>query len=137
MSRKLSCRTCLEQLSGVTAASVAAGIAGSSLRAPRSMDASEMGPGDAHDRRWQVYKLRHEAEMAHSNQPFPSFPTNGDEDAYPTKIASYTKGLLHNERGEVDLAAYGAFLKALETGQYAAFEAIPLGFLYCRTKELH
>jgi hypothetical protein len=86
-----------------------------------------MGPDNAHDRRWQAYKLRHEAAMAHSNQPFPSFPTNGDEEAYPNKIASYTKCLPHNERGEVDLTAYDALLKALATGQHAAFEAIPMG----------
>jgi hypothetical protein len=91
VSRKLSRRTFLEQLSGVTAASVAAGVMGSTLRAPRSADASEMGPGDAHDRRWQAYKLRHDTAMAHSHQSFPAFPTNGDEDAYPTKIASYTR----------------------------------------------
>jgi hypothetical protein len=53
--------------------------------------------------------------------------TNGDEDAYPNKIASYTKGLPHNERGEVDLLAYDAFLKALATGRQADFEAVPLG----------
>jgi hypothetical protein len=90
-------------------------------------NAAEMGSDDVHDRRWQAYRLRHEGVMAHSNQPFPSFPTNGDEEAYATKIASYTKGLPHNERGEVDLPAYEALLKALATGQHAAFEAIPLG----------
>ena len=57
----------------------------------------------------------------------PSFATNGDEDAYPNKIASYTKGLPHNERGEVDLLAYSAFLNAIATGKHADFEAVPLG----------
>jgi hypothetical protein len=90
-------------------------------------DAAEMGPGSAHDRRWQAYQRRHDAAMTHSSQPFPSFPTNGDDEAYPNRIASYTKGLPHNECGEVDLNAYAALLKALETGQHAAFEAIPLG----------
>lgn len=130
MSRKLTRRTFLEQLGGATAAALGAGVVGAPSLAGSTVvhtAAAEMGPNDSSDRRWQAYQVRHDAAMAHSNQPFPSFPTNGDEEAYPTKIASYTKGLPHNERGEVDLAAYGAFLKALETGQYAAFEAVPLG----------
>ncbi len=68
-----------------------------------------------------------EGAKAPRKTPAPSFSTNGDEDAYPTKIASYTKGLPHNERGEVDLPAYDAFLKAIATGEHADFEAVPLG----------
>ena len=129
MSKKLTRRTFLEQVGSVAATTL--GVSALSLPAAGSLatvvNAAEMGPGEAHDRRWQAYKLRQDAAMAHSSQPFPSFPTNGDEDAYPNKIASYTKGLPHNERGEVDLVAYTPFLKALETGQHADFEAIPLG----------
>ena len=129
MSKKLTRRTFLEQLGGVTAATL--GASALSLPAVGSLttaaNAAEMGSGDSSDRRWQAYRLRQDAAMAHSNQPFPSFATNGDEEAYPNKIASYTKGLPHDERGEVDLAAYAALLKALETGQHADFEAIPLG----------
>jgi membrane-associated phospholipid phosphatase len=86
-----------------------------------------MGPEDPHDRRWQAYRLRHDAAMAHSSWPFPAFPTNGDEDRYPIKIASYTKGLPHNQLGEVELCAYTALIKAVKTGQPADFEALPLG----------
>ncbi len=68
-----------------------------------------------------------EGARAHGKTSAPSFPTNGDEAAYPNKIASYTKGLPHNERGEVDLSAYDAFLKAIATGKHADFEAVPLG----------
>jgi membrane-associated phospholipid phosphatase len=127
MSSKLSRRTFLGQLGGVTVASLTAGIAGASLRAAQGVEAAEMETDGSHDRRWQAYRVRHEAAMAHSNQPFPSFPTNGDEEAYATKIASYTKCLPHNERGEVDRTAYEALLKAVATGQRADFEAIPLG----------
>ncbi len=101
MSRKLSRRTFLEQLGGVTVASLTAGTVG----APASVNAGKMP----------------------RKTPAPSFPTNGDEDAYPNKIASYTKGLPHNDRGEVDLAAYDIFLKAIATGKHADFEAVPLG----------
>ena len=53
--------------------------------------------------------------------------SNGDEQAYANRIASYSKGLPHNDLGEVDLNAYNAYLQALNSGQWADFEAIPLG----------
>src|SRR5262249_24894380 len=130
VSRKLTRRTFLEQLGGATAATLGASVVGGSSPVGSfvtSANAAEMGPGEVRDRRWQAYKLRHEAAMVHSNQPFPSFPTNGDEEIYPNKIASYSKGLPHNERGEVELSAYAAFLTALASGQHAAYEAIPVG----------
>jgi hypothetical protein len=53
--------------------------------------------------------------------------SNGDEDHYANRIASYTKGLHHNQLGEVDLTAYRALMDALASGQFAAFETLPLG----------
>ncbi|MED1204131.1 phosphoesterase [Heyndrickxia acidicola] len=52
---------------------------------------------------------------------------NGDEQRYPSKIGNYSKGLPHNELGEVELFAYQAFLTALNTGKPSDFEQIPLG----------
>jgi len=130
VSRKLNRRTFLGQLGGVTAASLVAGFAGvpSSRRLnPTVADAAEMAPTAVQDRRWQAYNLRQDAAMTHSGQPFPSFPTNGDEDCYPTKLANYTKGLPHNQLGEVEPTAYAALVKAVETGRPADFEALPLG----------
>jgi len=129
MAKKLTRRTFLEQVGNVAAVTVGASVVGapSANGSVPAVAGGAMGPGDIHDRRWQAYRLRHDAAMVHSNQPFPSFATNGDEEAYPNKLASYTKGLPHDERGEVDLAAYAALLKALNTGQHADFEAIPLG----------
>ena len=94
-------RAFLEKLSGVTAASLMAGVVG----VPTSPDASE----------------------ARGEQSFPTVVTNGDEGRYAAKIASYTKGLPHDDRGEVEPAAYRAFLKALATGRHADFEVVPLG----------
>jgi hypothetical protein len=54
-------------------------------------------------------------------------PDNGDEQSYASRIGSFTKGLPHNDKGEVDPAAYQALLGALRTGQSADFEALPLG----------
>jgi hypothetical protein len=126
----LNRRTFLGQMSGMTVTTLAAGGSGLAMLSGTSRSlaqAAEMTPGDLQNRRWQAYRLRHAAAMAHSHLPLPGYPTNGDEAAYPTKIASFTKGFPHNGLGEVEPAAYAALLHALTTGQSAAFEALPLG----------
>ena len=52
---------------------------------------------------------------------------NGDEALYADKSGTYTKGILQTGIGLVDLAAYGTFRKALDSGDPADFEAITLG----------
>ena len=52
---------------------------------------------------------------------------NGDEALYPNRIGSYSKGFPHNNLGEVDPAAYNAFLAALATADPADFERLPMG----------
>src|SRR5580700_6170115 len=52
---------------------------------------------------------------------------NEDEALYPDKSGTYTKGVLQSGIGQVDLAAYQTFKKALESGDPADFEAITLG----------
>src|SRR5579875_3381084 len=54
-------------------------------------------------------------------------PTNGDEERYPDKWGNYSKGLVHDARGDVDLESYRSMLHALETGDPADFEKIQLG----------
>jgi hypothetical protein len=53
--------------------------------------------------------------------------TNGDEQAYPNHIASFTKTLPHNQLGEVDSKAYAQLTRALDSGLDDDFAAIPLG----------
>jgi hypothetical protein len=52
---------------------------------------------------------------------------NGDEARYPNAIGSDTRSMPHNERGEVDPAAWRAYLVACRTGESADFENVPLG----------
>lgn len=52
---------------------------------------------------------------------------NGDEQLYPDKIGSYSKGLPHNSDGTVLRSAYDALLFALNTKQQSDFNYIPLG----------
>lgn len=129
-SPPLSRRAFLGGLSGVTTATIAAGIAGVSPLVWTNnarVEAAEMGPLHPQQRRQHAYHVRHQAALYHRTLPLPDHHSNGDEERYPNKIASFSKGLPHNTLGEVDLAAYTALLNALSTGQFAAFEAIPLG----------
>lgn len=54
-------------------------------------------------------------------------PTNGDEERYPNRIGNFSKGLPHNDLGEVEPEDYDALLRALRSGDFADFEALRLG----------
>jgi hypothetical protein len=54
-------------------------------------------------------------------------PNNNDENLYPNKLGSYSKGLPHNDDGTVVLSAYETLLKAINSGSPADFDAIPMG----------
>ena len=83
--------------------------------------------GEDEQRREQAFQVRLQAALNEKHLPVPDHPDNGDEETYPNKIGSYSKGLPHNSLGEVDLAAYQAFRDAIDSGRFADFEAIPLG----------
>ncbi|MFP2930645.1 hypothetical protein ACLESO_36695 [Pyxidicoccus sp. 3LG] len=76
------------------------------------------------DRNLQV---RIDAATFQRSQPLPTHANNGDEALYPTRFASYSKGLPHNQFGEPDLVQYDQLLLALMSGNPADFEAIVLG----------
>jgi membrane-associated phospholipid phosphatase len=93
-----------------------------------SAEAAEQGgPIGAKKRRSKAYALRR--AVAKNNHKRPVFKplSNGDEDAYATRIGNFHKGLPHDANGNVNLVAYEAFLKAVSTGKFADFEAIPMG----------
>lgn len=56
-----------------------------------------------------------------------SHSSNGDEERYPSRFASYSKGLPHDSIGEVLPGAFAALTGALASGHPDDFEAIPLG----------
>lgn len=49
---------------------------------------------------------------------------NGDDDAYDTRIGSFTKGMPHNALGEVDQDVYNTYLAAIETGDRNLLDSI-------------
>jgi hypothetical protein len=83
--------------------------------------------GSTPQRRAAALRIRNNAARIEDQAPFPNHPTNGDEQLYSNRIASFSKGLPHNNRGEVDPKAYNMMLAALSSGEWADFEAIPMG----------
>ncbi|XXT21831.1 vanadium-dependent haloperoxidase [Sorangium sp. So ce429] len=88
--------------------------------------AGEIGPIGASARRDLAYSLRVQAAQRQRLRPLPVHVTNGDE-ALPNLIAAYSKGLPHNELGEVNADAYGALIQALTSGNPQEFEALAMG----------
>jgi hypothetical protein len=82
---------------------------------------------DTNERRRRAYIIRRDAAIFQRDRFENTSVSNGDEQLYPNRIATFTKGLPHNDLGEVDLNAYNAFTRALSTGLNSDFEAIPLG----------
>src|SRR5262249_24528546 len=79
------------------------------------------------DRHEQAFEIRKAAALEERRIAVPEQRANGDEQAYPNKIANFSKGLPHDEIGEVDLAAYATLTDALSSGDPGAFDQIPLG----------
>lgn len=84
---------------------------------------------DPQDRRDRAFLIRLKAALLQRNNFSLNHPNNGDEQLYASEnyIANFTKALPHDELGQVDNSAYSVELKAIETGNFADFEAIPLG----------
>jgi membrane-associated phospholipid phosphatase len=100
---------------------------GQQTNSPSATPSIDTTSSSAQARQQKALAIRVQAANQQAQQPLPNHTNNGDEDLYPNKIASYTKGLPHNNLGEVDLTAYQTYLNALASGAPADFEAIPLG----------
>lgn len=74
-----------------------------------------------------TYHLRIDRAKENFERPLPQHHNNGDEDRYSNKIGSDTRGLPHNARGEVDLAAWATLKQAVTTRTPADFEKVILG----------
>lgn len=68
---------------------------------------------------------RIEAADALSRLTWPEHVNNGEEGDYPF-VANYSKGLPHDDAGEVEPAAYNALLRAISTQRAEDFERIPV-----------
>jgi hypothetical protein len=119
---------------GAAAAGMAAGTLGLDQLAGaapaeaeiESIDAAALTAGER--RRERAMQIRRDGAnfWRLQNTPVLGHPTNGDEQRYPNRIGNFSKGMPHNQFGEVNLAAYTAFLKAINSGLAADYNAIPM-----------
>jgi hypothetical protein len=78
------------------------------------------------NRKTRARKIRQDAAQFAFSQPHPEHQNNGEENDHPF-IANYSKGLRHDDSGEVRQADYQKLLTAVTSGKPADFDAIPLG----------
>src|SRR5262245_6213936 len=108
-------------IGGITAAGVATFFADSTSSTAKT-DIVEATISTT--RKEQSFRIRLAAATYQKNLPLPAHPLNGDEQRYQKKIGNYSKGLPHNERGEVASNSYEAMVDAISSKQMAQ---IPLG----------
>ena len=90
--------------------------------------ANEIGPLDDASR--ADASLAYRTNIANANRALPlvSHPCNGEEALYADKCATFTKTLVHDNFGRVDLvSSYPSFINALTSGNPVDFNNIVLG----------
>jgi membrane-associated phospholipid phosphatase len=115
----------LQAFGGLAGASVLGAVP--TVLAPGRASAAEIGPITGTARETEVFQRRVDAATLQGQWPIPTLACNGDDDRYPNRIGSFSKTLPHNSLGEVDPAAYDAFLTALASGDGADFDLVPAG----------
>ncbi|MGH9838991.1 MAG: vanadium-dependent haloperoxidase [Blastocatellia bacterium] len=121
-------RDFLGNVGGLTAATLAAGVAGlPALESPARADELDFGGLTGRARAEKAYDTRVQAALFQKIAPRPDHPTNGDEDLYANKIGSYSKGLPHNQLGEVDRNVWEGFMTAIKSGNPDDFDRITMG----------
>ena len=76
----------------------------STLNTPSAL--GDTGPFTTEQRQRRAFTIRRDAAQFQRDRAQQPSVSNGDELLYPSRIATYTKGLPHNDLGEVDLTAY-------------------------------
>jgi hypothetical protein len=114
---------------GTVAAAAAAGLTGSATLEAQAPEIAEARKGGKKPsaRRERMYQIRNDAAKLNRDMPEAVHKSNGDETRYANRIGNFSKGLHHNEFGEVDLDSYADLLHATSTGDPDDFEAIPKG----------
>jgi membrane-associated phospholipid phosphatase len=118
-------------LKGLGAAGVSVPLAAIAANAARRIPDVLSDPSakvlNIKNRRDQAFTKRLNAAMDDHQVKVPRHPNNGDEALYPSGIANFTKGFLHNSFGEVDPTVYSNYLAAVKTGKRADFDALTMG----------
>src|SRR5262249_11839467 len=85
------------------------------------------GPLTPQQRQQFVFERRRAAAQSELNDAPPLPATNGDEERYLDRRASFSKTMPHNELGEVDATAYRRWLAILASGDTAQLRQLPRG----------
>ena len=112
----------------VAAAATLVSLPSSVVEAAAETQASEAKTGSpGGGRAEKAYEIRRRAALYQKELPAVEHLPNGDDGLYPSRIASFTKGLPHNQLGEVDVKSYAALITALADGNPMLFSRIPCG----------
>ncbi|MEW6128783.1 MAG: vanadium-dependent haloperoxidase [Acidobacteriota bacterium] len=121
-------REFLEKIGAATVAASVVSIVGvetAQAQEAQEIDTQVLGPLGSNKRAKTAYQTRVSMAAQQRAVPDPGHPDNGDEARYANKIGSFTKSLKHHPTtGEVDPAAYQAFINALSSGKNADFDAL-------------
>ncbi len=94
----------------------------------RSQEAASAESGvSGRARAIQAFNNRVGAAQSELSVRTPNEVTNGDEQRYPNFIGNYSKGLAHNNIGEVLPSSYASLLRAVNSGRSALFDQIQMG----------
>jgi hypothetical protein len=107
-------------------------LGGAGVAALGGLDAALLPPGqagadatEANARSRAAFRLRRDAAHAYLGHPEPPQHSNGDEERYADRRASFSKTLPHNDLGEVKPEAYKEWLAILAAGDPKGFERVP------------
>jgi hypothetical protein len=92
---------------------------------PATASAAEKNSNGAIRRQQRGYEIRIDCAKRYLLEPPKNEYSNGDENRYNDKRASFSKTLPHNDIGEVDTKAYAAWLSIVGRGEPAGFEHVP------------
>ncbi|MFN0088048.1 MAG: vanadium-dependent haloperoxidase [Blastocatellia bacterium] len=117
-------REFLGRMGAWTAAGMAVSAGDGSAAAAEELNSGELS-GAA--RAEKAYQTRVQAALFQKIAPKADHRNNGDENLYPNRIANYSKGLPHNQLGEVDRTAYESLMQAVKSGNPDDFDRILVG----------
>jgi hypothetical protein len=102
------------------------GLAAPGALTVASAQASPISFRYGNKRRQAAFLARQDAALLQSGD-FRYGQAKNDDDALPRYVGVFTKGLPHNDLGEVDGNVYAALLNVLATGTTSDLAAIPMG----------
>ncbi len=125
-------RRFLSQVGGATLATLATSTVTTAALADQAEAATVLSDQElvgvsGIERAERAYQVRMQAALHQRMKPVAEHVTNGDELRYSNRIGNFSKGLPHNQLGEVDQVAYEALLKAIRSGDPNDFNQIPMG----------